>query len=152
MSFLSCSTVSPMLLSHFLTLAHPHPVMVITAASHPPPVLTVSSSYVKLSYCFCFIMSFFSCSTVSPMLLSHFLTLAHQHPVMVITAASHPPPVLTVSSSYVKLLLFLLHYVIFLLLHRLSDVTFTFPNTSSPTSCYGHYSSLTPSTCTDCVI
>ena len=103
MSFFSCSTVSPMLLSHFLTLAHPHPVMVITAASHPPPVLTVSSSYVKLSYCFCFIMSFFSCSTVSPMLLSHFLTLAHQHPVMVITAASHPPPVLTVSSSYVKL-------------------------------------------------
>ena len=89
-------------------------------------------------------MSFFSCSTVSPMLLSHFLTLAHPHPVMVITAASHPPPVLTVSSSYVKLLLFLLHYVIFLLLHRLSDVTFTFPNTSSPTSCYGHYTASHP--------
>ena len=34
-------------LPHTVTLTHPHLVLTVTAASHPPPTLTLSSRYVE---------------------------------------------------------------------------------------------------------
>ena len=58
---------------HSLSLTYPHLVLAATAASHPPPALTLSPRYVSSPTVSTSSHSFFSCYTVSPIFTSLFV-------------------------------------------------------------------------------
>ena len=58
---------------HSINLTHPHLVLAVTAASHPPPALTQSPRYVTSLTISTSSHHFSSCFTVSPIFPSHFL-------------------------------------------------------------------------------
>ena len=58
---------------HSLSITHPHLVLAVTAASHPPTTITMSRRYVNSLTVFTSSHNFSSCSTASPIFPSHFL-------------------------------------------------------------------------------